>query len=404
MRAWRTAVLWLGAGAYFAAAIAWLGSGRPPTRELFDDGSVYNTSPSGLSLAYRYLADGPGVGGGKARIATLARLVDPDQLPPDAVVFRVRPRVMPFLRRSVRLGEGGGENDRDDEAPKKKVKKPAAPRESLALLTPREEEWIRRGGRLVLALAGRYGAANVESTRGEVRKVFPIWPGVGVVEPTPARALTGYFLGRTHTVLAAGDRPLASLWPLGKGEMILLACPEVLENRSLGLADHLGLLEALAGGARPVYFDEYVHGLQDEAGMLDLLARWRLGPALALLALTGLLVLWRGRVRVGPEEDDYEETRSDAVDLLDSLAQLYDRAVRRDEALVLYHESLSRAVAFKSGLRGAALAARVRSLAGDAPPPRRRGAPEPDIPLAGLARSLRAINEGFRRSRHAEPK
>lgn len=392
--------MWLGAGAYFVAALAWLGWARPPARERYDEGSALNTSPQGLSLAYRYLGERARSGAGP--VAVLSRLVGPDDLPPGAVVFRVRPRVLPFLRRSVRIGEDGDEEDAPKKAGDAKKAKPPSPHDATALLTPREEEWVRRGGRLVLALAKPYGAAGVEAApKGEVHKVYPLWPGVRQLLPEPARVLTGFVIERAHAVLVLGSRPVASRWPLGRGELFLLACPEVLENRLLGQADHLLLLEALAGTTRPVYFDEYVHGLQDQAGLIELLTRWRLGPALVLLGLVGAAAFWRGRVRVGPEEDDYQETRSDAVDLLDSLAQLYARSMRRDEALALYQESLSRAVSWKTGLRGEPLAARVRDMAGGAAPPRRRG-PQ-DLSVAQFARALRSINEGFRRLRHAEP-
>jgi len=412
VRSWRRGVLWLAAAAYFAASLAWMARTRPPQEPIFDTGSVFNTSATGLSLAYRYLSERRP----QSAVAVLSRVVAADELPSDGVVFRVRPRFLPFLLRAVTLGkkdedekpkreggeddeagkdEGGARKDDQDE----KAKQPPGRRE--ALLTARERSWIEAGGRLVLAIAEDYGTARLEgATKGEVRKVYPLWPGVATLLPQPPRSLSGTALAEAHAVLVLGDRPLVSRWAFGRGEVVLLACPEVLENQLLGQADHLRLLEALAGRVRPVFFDEYVHGSLGETGTLELMTRWGLGPLLVLVVAAGGIAFWRGRSRVGPAEDDYHETRSDAVDLLDSLAQLYDRAVRRDQALASYYESLTRAVSWKTGLRDEALRKRVREMAG--PPPPRAGRREQDLSPAEFEHRLRPINEGFRRLRHAE--
>jgi hypothetical protein len=325
---------------------------------------------------------------------------------------------MPFAQRT-RVGEGDDDEKRPDPKPRKekdrkgttpspspqqderrRVREPSAWRPPPgALFRADEEEWLHRGGRLVLALAESYGGLGVQMAKGDARKVFPWWPGVQRLHPAPVRTLTGWPLEQTHTLFVLGPHPLVSRWSLGRGELLLLACPEVLENRGLGEADHLALLEALAGSGRPVYFDEFVHGAEGEAGILELLTRWDLGPLLALLAMAGALAFWRGRSRIGAVEDDYRESRSDAVELLDSLGQLYDRAARRGEALALYRESLARAVAGKTGLRGEALQARVQLLTRMAPPDPRRAQ---DVSAAEFERGLRAINEGYRRLRHAE--
>ena len=47
------------------------------------------------------------------------------------------------------------------------------------LLTPEEEEWVRGGGRLVLATAVPLGPLEIRGGKnGIAAKVFPIWPGV----------------------------------------------------------------------------------------------------------------------------------------------------------------------------------------------------------------------------------
>jgi hypothetical protein len=63
-----------------------------------------------------------------------------------------------------------------------------------------------------------------------------------------------------------------------------------------------------------------------------------------LLPVTGLALLWRERARLGLALDDHRERRSDAVDLLDSLALLYGRSLGRAEVRALLKTGDARAV------------------------------------------------------------
>jgi hypothetical protein len=96
--------------------------------------------------------------------------------------------------------------------------------------------------------------------------------------------------------------------------------------------------------------DELVHGLRDEAGVLDLLRRWGLGPALLAGALVLCAAFWRGAVTLGPAADPYRDPRSDAVELIDSMAALYRRALSPAQALHLYRERLVHEIALRKGL------------------------------------------------------
>jgi hypothetical protein len=97
---------------------------------------------------------------------------------------------------------------------------------------------------------------------------------------------------------------------------------------------------------------------------------------------------------VGPADRDPAESRSEAVDLVDSLAQLYDRALTRRATARLYREGFDKAVALRSGLRGAALARRADELLRGRGPQVPGGA---EIPPSELLRVLQAVNEGYRR-------
>jgi len=341
------------AAALFFGGAWFLVAPERTARQAFPPGSVYSAADDGLSLAYGYLAR-------RRAAATLHRPLDLRSVEPDAVVFRVRPLLPP------------------DVAAPFAEERPARGAALAGLLGAEEEEWLASGGRLVLAVAAPYGglgvraAAEAEAERAPlraVRKVFPLWPAVERLRPPAARVLAAPGLPLGHALFALGGEAVASRRSVGRGELIALAAPEVFENAHLGRADHLQLLEALAGSGRPVYFDERAHALAQERGVRALLLGWGLGPALGLGALAALAAFWRGRARLGPPEPEPPDRRREAVDLVDSLAQLYARALSRREALALYRRALAGAVALRSGLRGAALEARVHALAGDAGQP-----------------------------------
>lgn len=341
-------VLLAGALAYLVAALVFVSAGTRRDRSAFAAGSAFNDSGHGLSLAYRYL-------GSRAR--PLTRPLDRDATEPGAVVLRAR-----------------------------------ACGARLTLLTPAEQVWVMEGGRLVLAFGEpcRFLAAAGADSASPAAKVFPVWPGVTRFEPGKARPLGAGLPPGTRTLLARGREALASVWRHGRGEVVFLSGPQMLENDGLARAHHLRLLEALVAGRSAVYFDEHLHGLREDKDALDLLMDWGFGPALALAALVGALAFWRAKARVGPPDLDRREAPADAVDLLDSLARLYDRALGARDSLTLYHQHLARAVAQETGLRGEALAARVRDVAGR----------EAEAPV--FARALQALNDGYRRLKRAQ--
>ena len=230
-----------------------------------------------------------------------------------------------------------------------------------------------------------------------------MWPGVSRVVPPTVRGLDVPALPAAHAVFLAGDSTLILRQPLGNGDLVLLACPEVLDNHNLGRSGHLALLEALAGVTerRPVLFDERSQGMADSGGVVATLSDWGLGPLLLLGLLTVGAVFWRASARLGPPDREERDTRSDAVELLDSLADLYDRALRRGDAVRLYYESFLRTLAVETGLRGRALDERASTLLDGFAPP----VPGEDLARERFDQALRTINQAFRRildaKRHA---
>jgi hypothetical protein len=387
----RSAALWVPALAFVAGALAVVDAGGRRAKGL-SAGSVYNETPEGLSLAFRYLRERVPPDGTGPGVSVLSKRVGPGALPAGGVLFRMRPRRMPLPVVVENAEDAEKDSSEGKDAGRRRASGPP-PR----LLTRDEEAWVQTGGRLVLGLDADYGSLAVATTGqgGPVRKVFPLWPGVSALDPgTSAVHVSGGAAEHAHTIFAQGSEVLLSRLVIGRGEILLLTAPQLLENRRLATADHLGLLEALAGEGRPVVFDEWTHGLGQDESLLALMLEWGLGPALVVASLAFTLLLWRSRTRLGPEEEDAVEARSEAVDLVGSLAQLYDRALSRREAAALHLQGFRRAVSLRTGLKGAALERRSRELLGDA-----AALPvgEREIPAARFLRALHAVNDGYRR-------
>lgn len=349
----RALPLLLAIAAFFAVGVVWIISDRRASERVYDEFSSANTSDSGLSQAYAYLAR-------RGKAAMLTRPLGRKPIEANAVVFRVVHELPVYF---------------DPEDLDEKQYGPPKPREN-PLLSDADDAFVRRGGRVILAT--HMGALPTGSPTAKTAvKVFPIWPGVDTLA---VPELTSSFLelrARMHAVFVSGDRVIVARERIGDGDLFVIAWPEIFQNAQLANAHHLALLVALAG-KRPVYFDEVLHGIASGDGSLELMKDWNLGAFLVMLCAVALLVFWRAGRRVGPPEEDHRETRSDAIDLVRSLAALYRDVTKKHEALRLYHEALTRTVAHTSGLRGDALRKRVDDLTGG-------------------RRTMMGINEGFAR-------
>ncbi|MDQ6802915.1 MAG: hypothetical protein M3041_19090 [Acidobacteriota bacterium] len=365
--------------AFYVVAVLWILTDKRASRHTFDESSAANTSDQGVSLAYAYLRR-------HRHVEMLTRLVGPDQLAQNGVVFRIGRSIEPnFLE----------EQEEEETQPKKKDTHLHHKQRTNPLLTADEADWVEHGGRMVLAMAGAVGPLQSQyDAEAVAHKVFPFAPGIERIALPERRGIAPSSLSaRMVAWYISGKSVVVSREPLGAGDIIVVAVPEMFQNKNLGIGNHLPLLIALSGAARPIYFDEYVHGLASADGPLDLLKEWRLGPFLLLLLGVAILKLWRGAARVGPPEEEFRDTRSEAVDLVSSLGALYQKSMTDTEALALYQEALTRTVAAQSGLRGDALQKRVAELMGGPAMlhTRRR------IPSADLRIGLQRINNAFRR-------
>jgi hypothetical protein len=350
---------------FAAVSVLWIITDRRAPQRVYDEFSSANTGEEGLSLASGYLAK-------KRKVAMLTRPLGRDPIERNAVVFRVTGALPRFF---------DPEDLEDDQVGPPRPKK-------LPLLTDRDEAFLRSGGRIILA--ARAGALDtVKVTQKVAKKVLPVWPSVKDVELDDETVAFTNLRPRMLPVLVAGTHVVLARERIGSGDLFVLSAPELLQN--VQLMENLALLAALAGDGRPVYFDEMMHGIARGDGALSMMKEWNLGAFLLMLALAAILVFWRGGRRIGPAEDDARETRSDAVDLVRSLGALYHVVTSDTEAIALYYDALTRAVAHSTGLRGDALRKRVDELTGGLVPP--QGAAR--MPWVTFQRQLDAINQGF---------
>ncbi|HEV8432219.1 MAG TPA: hypothetical protein VGR95_02315 [Thermoanaerobaculia bacterium] len=380
--------LLLAIAACVVVALVWMGNDRTVSERAFDDFSIENTAPSGLSIAFRYLLR---TGHHVFRLDTPLR---PNLIPANAVLIRAGVLQDPLFL----------ENEETKPRDKKKPTKKAAPRRNVVpLLSSIEDEWVRAGGRLILASPESFGTLRL---RGEKRamaaKVFPLPTTAVWITAPQARSIDPRTLpSHMHALFTINGAPAITREQIGNGDVILIAIPEFLQNEHIRWSGAVPLLETFAPANRPVYFDESIHGFDANGGSLELMKEWALGPFLGLLAIAALLYFWRQSKRIGPAEDDARETRSDAVDLVHSLGALYRESMTDEEALESYRDTLVRTVAAQSGLAGDALHRRVSDLTQH---DTAAGGGGRRMRAAGFKRHLDVLNEAFRKLEHGREK
>jgi hypothetical protein len=363
----RALPLLLAIAAFFIAALIWIGSNRVSSHA-FPFRSALNTSPNGCSLAYAYL-------GRRGMVKMLTTPLRDGVVPAHAIVFRID---------SFDAEDFRGEDDEPDDL---------KPKTAPYFLAPPEEEFVRGGGRLVLANGYLGGGLAMREDAGKIAaKVFPIWAGIEPISLPEPHGVAPRSLPRAmHTIFAGNGEAVVARETIGKGDVIVIAVPEIFENKNLAADQHLALLSALADIHRPIYFDEYAHGIASDDGALALMTEWRLGPLLILGGIAALLTFWRNARRVGPPDAEERDTRSDAIDLVASLGALYGRSMSNGDAIALYRAALERTVAAQTGLRGDALHKRVTELTHGLTP-----ATGEKIAAHAFDRQLTAINDAFR--------
>ncbi|HXU29155.1 MAG TPA: hypothetical protein VN851_01145, partial [Thermoanaerobaculia bacterium] len=99
--------------AYVLATLAWVAGDKRAERAAFENpGSSLDRTAAGTSLARALLKERAGAAG---RVEALLRRVDLEELPADAVVFRIGPPVAPFLGRWTEDQEGSKKGEKPGE-------------------------------------------------------------------------------------------------------------------------------------------------------------------------------------------------------------------------------------------------------------------------------------------------
>ncbi len=377
----------LAVAAWLAVMVAWIDRDPRFSETAYDAFSSYNTSAGGVSQAFGYLA---ATHRGARRLIRDAGLERP---PGNATIFRIGSAGVARWFDLEALEEKKPEENEKKKSGKKAKKEEPPPKHVESLISDSEDAWVRAGGRLVIAPSAELAQIRIEPAKCTAyRQVFPIDPPLPKIDVPNCHSLSGAGLQRFHSLVINDAGPVLVRRQLGAGEVIVFAMPEALSNEYLAKGGNLALLERLAGSGRSVYFDETVHGIEEESSLWDLLVGdWRLGPALVVLALAAIAAFWRKARATGLPERIENDVRSEAVDLVQSLGQLYDRAVDREESLRLYYQGLVRAVHARTGLTGEALEQLVRSRTkGYDPKPKFQ-----DISREEFQRMLKILNHAY---------
>ena len=236
--------------------------------------------------------------------------------------------------------------------------------------------FVRDGGRLVVA--GQQGAPLLRRLLGE----GPVWSPGGAERATPvvpASEVRGVGAVRTGgegswrtvgtalPVLATppdgdggggqrgesgeiGEQPaLVVVANVGRGRVVALADPSVLQNRLLDEEDNAAFGVASAGApGRPVSFAEASHGYADGEGLAALPSRWRWGAAVALVA--ALVWMWSRAKRFGPPEEVTRALPPPRRAYVDALAASVARTADRDGGVQPLRDAVRRRLAQRASL------------------------------------------------------
>jgi len=212
------------------------------------------------------------------------------------------------------------------------------------------DQWVRQGGTLVMAILPPHPLLEhfgIQGDKSRSRHQGPQPEDRVLYQPGPytrgvQRILTKWhrriLAERPEVVIHARDRygGLLAVSPWGKGRVIALADPSILDNESLRKGDHARLamnLLFLHRGAGLLLVDEYHHGYGRASSVLGHLAGSKaLAPLLQVCLL--LLVLWAsaGR-RFGLARPVIKRERRSSMEYVRAMARIYQRARARVLAL-----------------------------------------------------------------------
>ena len=212
------------------------------------------------------------------------------------------------------------------------------------------DRWVREGGTLILAitppnpLLKRFGMEAVEGRSkgqrdsGRNPVLYQPGPYTQGVQRLLSKGHQGLMAQKPEVVIHARDYygGLLAVAPWGRGRVIGLADPWILDNESLRKGDHARLalnLLLMHRGKGLLLVDEYHHGYGRASSVLGHLARSKaLAPLVQACIL--LFILWAaaGR-RFGLARPDIKTERRSSMEYVKAMARIYQRAQARVLAL-----------------------------------------------------------------------
>ncbi|BBO34683.1 DUF4350 domain-containing protein [Lacipirellula parvula] len=130
-------------------------------------------------------------------------------------------------------------------------------------------------------------------------------------------------------------RTLAAIFPVGKGEIAVMASPAIASNWLLGEADNSVLaFQLMTLGRSRVVFDEFYHGLTIRGNALWLFTQPGYAAlALAILAVAGCWI-WRSAVHLGPPIADRPVSRRSIAEYVEAMSRFMLRGRGSDRHLL----------------------------------------------------------------------
>jgi len=206
---------------------------------------------------------------------------------------------------------------------------------------PALQEWIRRGGTLVVAarppspFLDPFGLQPGRASPLDHGEVTPVLPGPYTREVLsvsfPSRGVPAFSSSRPTSVVhgSGPSGPVLVVTQWGRGRVIALVSPEVFSNQRLREGDHARLalnllLHHLGEGALLV--DEYHHGYGRISSVGQYLFRSALFAPLMQGALVALLVISLWGRRFGPPRPLVEGARGSSMDYVRAMGGVLRRA------------------------------------------------------------------------------
>lgn len=217
---------------------------------------------------------------------------------------------------------------------------------------------VRDGGRLVAAgpqtapmLRKLIGDGLVWSPDG-AETATTLAPAAEVAGAGPVRA-AGYGSwaksGSALPVLGDDERVLAAVANVGRGRVVLLADPSVVQNRFLGQEGNAAFALAAAGApGPPVLFAEAAHGYgrSEGLGALPSRSKWALGG----LVVAALVWMWARGTRFGPAEEASRKLPPPRQAYVDAMAANLARTRQPEAAIQPLRASARVRLARRAGL------------------------------------------------------